>query len=53
MSLAENPDKTKNIVMPLMKEFERVYTPLLQGLDPRVEVNLVTFDLVLRSLDNK
>jgi hypothetical protein len=40
MKVAESPQKTKNIVVPLMAEFENVYVPLLDNLDPIVEVSV-------------
>lgn len=30
MSVAENPNKVKNIVIPLMKEFDEIYLKLLK-----------------------
>jgi len=38
MKFAENPDKTMNIVRPLMQEFDKIYYPILAELEPHVEV---------------
>jgi len=39
MKVAENPNKTKNIVLPLLEEFDKVYMPILRTLYPTVEID--------------
>lgn len=36
MRYAENPQKTRNIVIPLMEEFDKIYMPLIEELDTAV-----------------
>jgi len=39
MKVAETPEKTKNIVLPIMAHFDRIYLPLLPQLNHQVDVS--------------